>query len=541
VLEIERDSIRCVWAIDSVDAAADAPRPSEFVMELFSDRKLAVVPPPPEDATWRLLDAVWDVPVGLGLCDNQLRFIRVNEALAAFDGLSVDAHYEENSLARLPAEFVEGLRQAALGEAHDVEFLSSGRCVLAKLHPVLRPTDRVAIGIGVVAVDVTDRRNAFRSVEEANRLVSDLLADATAKEEALSRLIESVQEGLLVLDPTGRMKLVNRAAERILGHPREALVGAHFEDERWWCEDGSGNRDATALLKHAVEQPDLLHGELWVETDAGRTALSADATSLRDMRGNVEEVVVSLRALTRERHELALARSNLEFQQQIIGIVGHDLRNPLATITGSIALLRRQEGLTRASVESLDRVARSAARMARLISDLLDYARTRTPGGLPVVLARADLHLICKDALEECRAAHPSTKLSLEMAGDGTGSWDADRIEQALINLITNAIQYGGTSTVVIRSIASAAHIVEIKVHNGGAVIPADVLPELFKAYRRGIRGESTARRDGLGLGLFIVAQIAAAHGGSAFAESSPESGTTFTIQLPRSVARKGP
>jgi len=267
----------------------------------------------------------------------------------------------------------------------------------------------------------------------------------------------------------------------------------------------------------------------------------ADATSLRDMQGKVEEVVVSLRDVTRERHDLTVARSNLEFQQQIIGIVGHDLRNPLATITGSISLLRRQEGLTRTSVESLDRVARSAARMARLISDLLDYARTRAPGGLPVVLARADLHTICKDAAEECRSAHPATGIMLETVGDGTGSWDADRIEQALINLITNAIEYGGTSPVVVRSIASAAHIVEIKVHNGGAVIPADVLPELFKAYRRGIRGESTGRRDGLGLGLFIVAQIAAAHGGLAFAESSAESGTTFTIQLPRSVSRKGP
>ena len=240
-------------------------------------------------------------------------------------------------------------------------------------------------------------------------------------------------------------------------------------------------------------------------------------------------------------HDLDLARSNLEFQQQIIGIVGHDLRNPLATITGSISLLRRQAGLTKSSVESLDRVARSAARMARLISDLLDYARTRAPGGLPVILARADLHTICHDAVQECRSAYPATTIELETAGDATGSWDADRIEQALINLITNAIQYGGTAPVRVQSNASAAHIVEIKVHNGGAVIPADVLPELFRAYRRGIRGEATGRRHGLGLGLFIVAQIAAAHGGLAFAESSAESGTTFTIQLPRSVSRKGP
>jgi PAS domain S-box-containing protein len=371
--------------------------------------------------------------------------------------------------------------------------------------------------------------------------VSDLLADATAKEQALSRLLESVQEGLLVVEPSGRMKLVNQSAQRILGHPREALIGAQFQDERWWCEDGSGKRDAAALLKHAVEQPELYHAELYVKTDSGRAALTADAASLRDVNGKVEEVVVSLRDVTRERHDLAVARSNLEFQQQIIGIVGHDLSSPLATITGSISLLRRQAGLTKASVESLERLARSAARMARLISDLLDYARTRAPGGLPVVLARADLHTICRDAVEECRTAYPATTIGLETVGDATGSWDADRVEQALINLITNAIQYGGTAPVRVRSMASAGHIVEIKVHNGGAVIPADVLPELFKAYRRGIRGESTGRPDGLGLGLFIVAQIAAAHGGLAFAESSAEGGTTFTIQLPRSVSRKGP
>ncbi len=514
-------------------------------MDSSGERKLSAVhsvPPPEEDAAWRFLDAVWDVPIGLGLCDTELRFVRVNEALADFDGLAVDEHYQvEDTLARLPSVFAEGLRQAASGEALDVEFTSSGRWVLVKLHPVLRPSDRKAIGVGIVAVDVTEERKAFRAVEEANRLVSDLLADATAKEQALSRLIESVQEGMLVVEPTGRMKVVNHAAQRILGHPRDALVGAQFQDERWWCVDGSGNREAAALLAHALEHPAMFHGELWVETDAGRAALAADAASLRDVHGKVQEIVVSLRDVTRERHDLALARSNLEFQQQIIGIVGHDLRNPLATITGSIALLRRQTGLTGASVESLDRVARSAARMARLISDLLDYARTRAPGGLPVVLARADIHAICDDALEECRSAYPSTTIVLETAGDGTGSWDADRIEQALINLITNAVQYGGTAPVRVRSIASAPHIVEIQVQNGGAVIPVDVLPELFKAYRRGIRGESTGRQSGLGLGLFIVAQIAAAHGGQAFAESSAESGTTFTIQLPRSVSRKGP
>jgi len=514
-------------------------------MELTDERKLGAVPARlrEEEAAWRFLDAVWDVPVGLGLCDEAMHFVRVNEALADFDGLSVAAHYEDGeAMARLPAAFAEGLREAASGEAHDVEFVSSaGRSVLVKLHPVLRPSDRQPIGIGIVAVDVTDERKAFRDVAEANRLVGELLADATAKEHALSRLIESVQEGLLVVDRAGRMKLVNQAAERILGHPREALVGAQFQDERWWSEDRAGKRHAAALLSQVTTEPALFHTELCVETDAGRASLLAEATALRDARDEIEDVVISLRDVTSERHDLEVARSNLEFQQQLIGIVGHDLRNPLATITGSVTLLRRQAGLTPSSVASLDRVARSAARMARLISDLLDYARTRTAGGLPVVLARSNLHAICKDSVEECRSAHPSSKILLETAGDATGSWDPDRIEQALTNLITNAIQYGADSTIRVQSIASAAHVVEIRVHNRGAVIPADVLPELFKAYRRGVRGTSAGQKGGLGLGLFIVAQIAAAHDGEVFAESSVESGTTFTIRLPRSVSKKGP
>ena len=518
--------------------------PGEATLDLTSERKPSGVSSraPEEDAAWRFLDAVWDVPVGLGLCDQDLQFVRVNDALADFDGLSVASHYETGDiLTRLPAEFAEGLRISASGEAHDVEFMSSGRSVLVKLHPVLRPSDRQPIGVGIVAVDVTDERKAFRDVAEANRLVEDLLADATAKEQALSRLLESVQDGVVVVDPAGRMKLVNHAAERILGHPREALVGAQFEDERWWCADARGKQNAGVLLMNAKKQPALFRAELCIATDAGRASLLADATALRDLRNGVEDVVISLRDVTSDRHALAAAQSNVEFQQQVVGIVGHDLRNPLATITGSISLLRRQAGLTPSSVASLDRVARSAARMTRLISDLLDYARTQTPGGLPVVLVRANLHAICKDSVDECRSAHPSNEIVLETVGDATGSWDPDRIEQALTNLIANAIQHGASAPVQVQSIASAAHVVEIKVHNGGALIPAGVLPELFKAYRRGVRGASVAQQGGVGLGLFIVSQIVAAHDGRVFAESSAESGTTFTIQLPRSVSKKRP
>src|SRR4051812_2997311 len=166
-----------------------------------------------EHDTWRFLDAVWDVPVGLGLCDADTRFVRVNQALANLDGLPLQAHYDQDALKRLSPQLGEGLRRAAAGGARDVEFVPGGRSGLAKLHSVLRPSDHKPVGVGIVALDVTDERAAFRKVEEANRLVSHLLADTTAKELALTRLIDSVQEGVLLVDPQGRMKQVNSAAE----------------------------------------------------------------------------------------------------------------------------------------------------------------------------------------------------------------------------------------------------------------------------------------------------------------------------------------
>src|SRR5690349_15782505 len=197
-------------------------------------RTLVLQREPEEQAAWRFLDAVWNVPVGLGLCNTNLQFVRVNEALARFDNLAMLAHYDADVLARLPAAFSEGLRRASRGEPHDVEFEANERTVRAKLHAILRPTDRAPVGTGIVALDVTDERKAFRDIQEANRLVAQLLADANARKVALSRLIESVQEGIILMAPDGVIAQVNHAAERILGHPRRSLVGARFQDERWW-------------------------------------------------------------------------------------------------------------------------------------------------------------------------------------------------------------------------------------------------------------------------------------------------------------------
>ena len=177
----------------------------------------------------------------------------------------------------------------------------------------------------------------------------------------------------------------------------------------------------------------------------------------------------------------------------------------------------------------------AAAQMARLMADIADIARTWTPDGLPLKLAPADLHALCEGVIAECRIARPQCRLVLETHGDGRGIWDAQRIEQALTNPIVNAIQQGGSEVVTVHASGSAADLVELKVHNQGLPTPRAALSDLFKAHRRG------HAKAGLGLGLFIVDRIAAAHGGRMDVEPSVKRGTEFVLQLPREAQKKGP
>lgn len=263
-------------------------------------------------------------------------------------------------------------------------------------------------------------------------------------------------------------------------------------------------------------------GQGRAKNGAGCYRLRKRRRSYRSKTSGSEPREESGKETLRERQRPApdAARGNLDFQPEIIPIVGHGLRNPLAAITGSIALLRRQAGLTPLSIESLDRMTCGAAQMARLmadIADIVDFARTWTPDGLPLKLAPADLPALCEGVIAECRIARPQCRLVLETHGDGRGIWDAQRIEQALTNLIVNAIQQGGNEVVTVHAGGSAADLVELKVHNQGLPIPRAALSDLFKAHRRG-----HVKMD---WGL----------------KPSVKRGTEFVPQLPREAQKKGP
>ena len=220
-------------------------------------------------------------------------------------------------------------------------------------------------------------------------------------------------------------------------------------------------------------------------------------------------------------------------RETFLGILGHDLRTPLgAIITSARFLLDLDESspTTRALIAT---IASSGERMNLMVDDLLDFTRARLGVSMPITRTKVDLAQIIRTSVEETMAAHPGLDVSLDVSGDLTGEWDSARMSQVLSNLIGNAITHGSSGTpVTVRARGEPDHVVFL-IHNLGSPIPSGQLQQIFDPLTSG----SLAARDGnhLGLGLYIVHEIVAAHGGTIEVESNEVHGTTFSVRLPRS------
>jgi PAS domain S-box-containing protein len=221
-----------------------------------------------------------------------------------------------------------------------------------------------------------------------------------------------------------------------------------------------------------------------------------------------------------------------ELQRLTLGVVAHDLRTPLQSIRMSADVLLRGGDLDPAQAESALRIARGADRIGGIIRDLLDYTRARQGETLQIERRQVDLDELCRAIVLETRSVHPDRDISFESSGECPGAWDPVRVGQAVSNLLSNALQHGGGASRVRVSLAAEEAAATITVFNEGPPIPPEVQQSIFQPYRRGDAGEGKARR-GLGLGLFIVREIARAHGGEVSLESTG-SGTSFAVRLPR-------
>ncbi|WP_422402622.1 ATP-binding protein [Pseudomonas sp. GZD-209] len=218
------------------------------------------------------------------------------------------------------------------------------------------------------------------------------------------------------------------------------------------------------------------------------------------------------------------------FAEQMIGIVSHDLRNPLAAIKMAANLLARKPFDSK-TLQTVGHITHSVDRAQRLVADLLDFTLVQVGRGIAVTREPVDLHMLVEECLDELRLVFPGHELIHQMAGQGEFRADSDRLYQLLGNLIANAIAYGATNgSVTVESRISDEEVI-LAVHNVGTPIPAELLKDLFEPMIRGSHDNAGLRS--IGLGLFIVREIVRAHSGEVIVASSAEKGTTFTASFP--------
>jgi signal transduction histidine kinase len=233
-------------------------------------------------------------------------------------------------------------------------------------------------------------------------------------------------------------------------------------------------------------------------------------------------------SLTRYAHDVEHARD------LFLGVLSHDLRNPLGAIMMSATVMMTTEGPDWPHQRTAARILTAGTRMDGLIGDLVDFTRNRLGSGIPIVRAEMDLELLCRQTVDEITAFHPRCVVSFVASGDLHGRWDSGRIGQALSNLCGNAFQYGSENAPIDVVVRGEADRVVVAVHNMGERIPKSRLNDMFSPFKQLDLGSAKPKdARSIGLGLYIVQAIVTAHEGTIDVESN-ERGTTFTMSLPR-------
>jgi PAS domain S-box-containing protein len=287
-----------------------------------------------------------------------------------------------------------------------------------------------------------------------------------------------------------------------------------------------------ALDRAVLETGTLMREEIQVSQPGGPTHhLLVSQEPLLDGSGAIAGLTGAATLINdqkRAQEELAQA---LGFRERMIGILGHDLRNPLAAVRVLATLLLRQEDLPEGARTRVEEIARAGERMLEMIGTLLDFTSFRFKGGLPIAPVPTDLHEVCRGVVAELVAAEPGRTIQLSLEGDGRGTWDPARMAQVVSNLVANALEHGARNGTVRVSVGGCEDDVVVEVENQGPAIAPDRLSAIFEPFGGGSALPGSSR--GLGLGLYIVRQVVSAHCGAVEVHST-DRGTTFTVRLPR-------
>lgn len=317
------------------------------------------------------------------------------------------------------------------------------------------------------------------------------------------------------------------------------------------CTDQSRTESIAKSHGHAPDTPELTpaetHGLLRAQRGISIEQLVAEFRALRSSvlrlwmdqqpidASAVEEIARFNEAIDQAVAESVryYAEERERWRQIFLGVLGHDLRGPLNSISLTVELMRRQVSAPAAQTSLLSRAVK---RLTSLLDSLLEYNRAGLGSGMNLNKVNADVAVACSEEVELLRAAHEAAEIQVSSTGDTMADVDASRVREAVSNLVSNAVKHGQTREPILVAVEGLGPTVRVTVQNSGD-IPQSEIEFLFEPMRQRETASASSDRTHLGLGLFIVRQIARAHGGEATG-SSRNGRVTFTVEFPKDSTR---
>jgi sigma-B regulation protein RsbU (phosphoserine phosphatase) len=370
--------------------------------------------------------------------------------------------------------------------------------------------------------------------------LSDLTV-SDARIDDFEDMFENAPCGYVVLQTNGRIERVNKTLLGWTGHAVDQMVGKRFSDFLNMAGRIYYETHIAPLLRMQGSFNEFAIDV--VAADGKPVQMIANALEGRDTEGKALFTRLALiKATDRRRYEsqllqardaaavsLADERATSELREQFIAVLGHDLRNPLASISAGARILGR-DAKTDREHQVVAMLQSTVVRMAGLINNVLDFARGRLGGGITLDRdTRTPLEPVLHQVVDELRLSSPGRQITEDYAIDVPVNCDRSRIGQLVSNLVGNAVTHGASDRPILVHASTENGLFRLRVCNGGERIPEEAMTRLFEPF---FRGEVRASRQGLGLGLHIASQIAKAHEGT-LTVTSTETETCFIFVMP--------
>jgi PAS domain S-box-containing protein len=480
--------------------------------------------------------ALYGIGDGVLATDAQARVTRINPVAERLTGWT-----EAEAVGHPVGEVFHIVNELTRAEAVNPvsRVLAEGVVVGLANHTALISRDGVERPIADSGAPILDTEGRPRGAILVFRDVSGERAAAEAlrqSEEKLRLMIASVRDyALYMLDPSGHVASWNPGAERIKGYRSDEIMGQPFS--RFFTPEDVAQEKPRRELEIAVRDGRFEEEGWRVRKDGSRFWANVVMTPIRDESDRLVGFVKVTRDLTErrkteeERLRLAQAREAIRLRDEFLSIASHELKTPLA----ALLLLLRNLGQRTPAVDerlarNIDRAQRIGARLGQLVDGLLDVSRIAT-GELRLTIEPFDLREAAREVTERLRdsAAAAKCELSLEVPDPLAGRWDRLRVEQILMNLISNAIKYAAGRPILV-SVARDGDSAVLEVRDHGPGIPDSELQRVFERFERAAPAQ---HYGGMGLGLYVARQIAEAHGGAIVATNALGGGACFTVRLP--------